>query len=310
MARTILEGTRAASVEVWVRVGDRLQLAAAAPEPHERASAGDASEIEARSIGAVVAPVHLEDEELGTLVVHMPRGEQLNTTELRLLRDLASQAGLVFSRFRLVEELRESRTRLVVAQDDERRRIERDLHDGAQQRFVNAMLALGMAQAGMAQSPDGADPETSDLLAQAKREMQAGLVDLRSLARGLRPPLLAEEGLPAAIASLADRCPIMTSVSVDTTRRYPPAIEATAYFVVAEALTNAAKHSRASHITVCVADHDGRLQVEVRDDGTGTVDPSRGSGITGLRDRAAAVGGTLSVRSDRGTVVEADLPCA
>jgi len=307
MAKLVRDATHASSVQLWVRVGDRLHLAASAPDASAAtASVESIDALEQRSDVTALVPVFLEGERLGALVVRKQRGDQVTTTERRLLTDLASQAGLVFGRFRLIEELRESRGRLVAAHDEERRKIERDLHDGAQQRFVNAMLSVGMAKA-----LDAKGEDATALLTQATSEMQAGLIELRALARGVHPPLLTDEGLPAAIASLADRSPILTSVHVTPDRRYTEPVEATAYFVVAEALANAAKHSRASSIAIRIDEVHGRLRVEVRDDGIGGVDPKRGSGIVGLRDRAAAIGGRLEVDSDgNGTIVRAELPCA
>lgn len=308
MAQLVRDGAGAVLVEVWVRVGELLQLAAASPTPSSsRETLAGTTELAARAgpTGTVV-PVFHDAEQLGALVVVKQRGDQLTPTQGRLLSDLASQAGLVFSRFRLVEELRGSRARIVAAQDLERRRIERDLHDGAQQRFVNAMLALGMAQAA-----NGEESQAAELLRQASREMQAGLSELRDLARGLHPLLLTESGLHASVASLADRSPIETSVVGIPDRRYAESVEVTAYFVVAEALANAAKHSHASTIQIRIDEDAGRLRVEVSDDGVGGVDPRRGSGLVGLKDRTAAIGGSLQVESPsgHGTVVRAELPC-
>ena len=308
MAELVRDGAGASLVEVWVRVGERLRLAAASPASLAAETLADATDLAARAgpTGTVV-PVFQENERLGALVVQKPRGDQLTPAEARLLSDLASQAGLVFGRFRLFEELRESRTRIIAAQDEERRRIERDLHDGAQQRFVNAMLNVGMAQA-----IAGPTSETADLLQHAAREMQAGLSELRDLARGIHPPLLTESGLYAAVASLADRSPIETSVVGVPERRYAEPVEVTAYFVIAEALANAAKHSHASSIKIRIDELAGSLRVEVSDNGVGGVDPRHGSGLVGLRDRTAAIGGSLNVESSNGhgTVVRADLPCA
>lgn len=308
MAQLVRDGAGASLVEVWVRVGERLRLAAASPKSSAIETLADATDLVAHagSTGTVV-PVFQENEQLGALMMRKPRGEHLTPTEARLVTDLASQAGLVFGRFRLFEELRESRARIIAAQDEERRRIERDLHDGAQQRFVNAMLNVGMAQA-----IAGPTSETSDLLRNAAREMQAGLSELRDLARGIHPPLLTESGLHAAVASLADRSPIATSVVGIPDRRYAEPVEVTAYFVVAEALANAAKHSRATSIRIRIDEEAGRLRVEVSDDGVGGVDSRQGSGLVGLRDRTAAIGGSLRVESPsgRGTIVRAELPCA
>jgi len=307
MARLLRDGTGAASVQLWVKVGERLHLAANEPPSDDRSgTVTDTREL--ASLGgpaATVVPVFQEAEVLGAFVVLKARGEQLNAIERRLLDDLASQAGLVFSRFRLLQELRESRSRIVAAQDLERRRLERDLHDGAQQRFASALLALGMAR----ESKNGtSDP--SSLIEEASVQVQAGLSELRDLARGLHPPLLTESGLRAAVCALADRSPIVTSVDASG-GRYREAVEVTAYFVIAEALANAAKHSRASNIDVKIDERDSRLCIEVRDDGVGGADPRRGSGLVGLQDRVSAIGGTLAVDSEPGggTLVRAELPC-
>lgn len=303
MAQLLRDGTAAARVEVWVRVGDRLHRAATAPP--EVQLVGTVSNVdELAHAGAEIRAVFHEGELLGALTLIKPRGEKLNTAEQRLLDDLASQAGLVFSRYRLVEELRESRARIVAAQDLERRLLERNLHDGAQQRFVNALLALGLAQA------DSSD-RSPDLVETATDEVKAGLTELRNLARGLHPALLAESGLHAALVALADRIPIVTMVRAAGDRRYPEPVEVTAYYIVAEALANAAKHSGASAIDVTIGERGGRLRLEIADDGVGGADLTRGSGLIGLQDRASAIGGSLAVESPRGagTVVRAELPC-
>ena len=309
MAELLRQGTGASTTEVWVKVGDRLDLAAAAPPTDTKSmSFAEPMDIGARYSDRVnVEPVFHDGELLGELVVVKSRGEELSGVERRLFQDLASQAGLVLARFRLVQELRDSRSRIVAAQDVERRRIERNLHDGAQQRFVNALLALGMAEADIAGQKSG-----RELIDEASREVQAGLAELRNLARGLQPPLLAEAGILAAISDLADRAPIPTTVIAGRVRRYTPGLEAAMYFVVAEALTNAAKHSGAGAIEVRIAEAEGWLRLEVSDDGSGGADPSGGSGLVGLQDRVAAVGGRMMVESPRGqgTVVKADFPCA
>ena len=308
MANLLREGTGAASTEVWVKLEDRLHLAASSPRRDRTPpSLSSIEEVTARlGQDARAEAVHHDGAMLGALVLAKPRGETLTSVEQRLFHDLASQAGLVLVRFRLLQELRESRTRIVAAQDAERSRIERNLHDGAQQRFVNALLALGMADAGM----EG-DKSAGELIAEASREVRAGLQELRSLARGLEPPLLAEEGIAAAVTDLADRTPIPTTVTFGDMGRYAHGVESAAYFVVAEALTNAAKHSHARAIEVTIRDVGGWLQVAVSDDGIGGAEPGRGSGIVGLRDRVAALGGRLSVEGPPGggTRVLAELPC-
>jgi signal transduction histidine kinase len=309
MAELLRQGTAASKVQVWVRVGERLDLAAASPPLPGRAqpSAAGLEEL-ARRIGAegMLAPVVNETELLGALTIIPTRGQPLSAVERRLVSDVASQAGVVFSRFRLVQELRESRMRMVAAQDHERRRIERNLHDGAQQRFANALLALGMAQA---QSGDRA--RGYDLVARALEEVRAGLAELRVLARGVHPPLLTESGLGPAVTSLADRSPILTMVRANTERRFPETLEITAYYVVAEALANAAKYSYAENIQVSIEEGGDRLRVAVADDGVGGADLQNGSGLVGLQDRVAAMGGTMSITSSqgKGTIVAAELPC-
>lgn len=304
MAQLLREGTGAATAEVWVRVGDRLHRAATSPaDPGAARAVGGLDELTSRT-GTIVAPVFHDGQVLGALTLTKARGEKINLAEQRLLDDLTSQAGLVFSRYRLVEELRESRTRIVAAEDLERRRLQRNLHDGAQQRFVNALLAMGLAKAdGSAGAPE--------LLETATSEVRAGLAELRNLARGLHPALLAESGLRAAIGSLADRVPILTTVHGAADRRYPEPVEVTAYYIVAEALSNAAKHSGASAIDVRIGESGGWLRIEIADDGVGGADTTRGSGLIGLQDRVSAVGGSVAVHSPPGggTVVTAELPC-
>jgi signal transduction histidine kinase len=309
MAELLREGTRSAASEVWVKVDERLHLAASDPTTGTRPLVVDTTDEIMSRLGEAcrLAPVYRDGKLLGALAVVKPRGEHLNRVEGRLLDDLASQAGIVFERFRLVQELRESRARIVAAQDAERRRIERNLHDGAQQRFVNALLALGMAGA---EEPAGSS--SASLLAQASEEVQAGLSELRGLARGLNPPLLVEGGIAAAARSLADRSPLVTTVDCASDKRYPEAIESAAYYVIAEALTNAVKHSGANTVAVRIGEANGQLEVEIVDDGAGGADARRGTGLVGLNDRTAAVGGRLLVDSPAGggTRVRAELPCA
>ena len=309
MAQLLREGTRAVASEVWVKVDERLHLAASDPVTGSKPLVVDTTDEITSRLGDAcrLAPVYRDGELLGALAVVKPRGEHLNRVERRLLDDLASQAGMVFERFRLVQELRESRARIVAAQDAERRRIERNLHDGAQQRFVNALLALGMAGA---EEPAGTG--SANLLSQASEEVQAGLSELRGLARGLNPPLLVEGGIAAAARSLADRSALLTTVDCPDDRRYPGAIESAAYYVIAEAMTNAVKHSGANTVAIRIGEANGQLEIEIVDDGAGGADARRGTGLVGLYDRTAAVGGRLLVDSPAGggTRVKAELPCA
>ncbi len=207
-----------------------------------------------------------------------------------------------------VAQLSVSRARAVDAAEAERRRIERDLHDGAQQRLVALAMHLGMAKERFASDPDGA----RDLVVEAHEEAKRALVELRDLARGIHPAVLTDRGLDAALSALAGRSPVPVDVAVSLDGRLPPPLEATAYFVVAEALTNVARHSGARRATVRIDREDDVVVVEVRDDGVGGARIGNGSGLRGLEDRVGAVEGRLSVSSPRGgpTVVRAELPCA
>jgi signal transduction histidine kinase len=206
-------------------------------------------------------------------------------------------------------ELRQSRARIVEAALAERRRLERDLHDGAQQHLVSVSLALRLARTKLRQDVDAAALADLD---EAGDELRTALVELRELARGIHPAILTEAGLGPAIESLAARSTVPADVTAVPDRRLPPAVESTAYFVVSEALANVAKYASATRATVSAACPGDSLRVEVRDDGIGGADPSRGSGLRGLADRVAAIGGTLSVASPvgDGTRLVVELPLA
>jgi signal transduction histidine kinase len=204
-------------------------------------------------------------------------------------------------------EVQASRARIVEASDAERRRVERDLHDGAQQRLVALSLALRRAQA---QLPDDAAPELSETLAAASDQLKNALAELRDLARGIHPAILTEAGLGPALRSLARESTVPVDVHLALAAEPQAPVAAAAYFVAAEALTNVAKYSGASHVALTAETNDGQLRVEVADDGDGGADPSAGSGLRGLDDRVAALGGRLDVSSPRGggTRVVALLP--
>ena len=207
-----------------------------------------------------------------------------------------------------VDELESSRERVVDAAETERRRIERDLHDGAQQRLVALAMELGRAKARFADDIDAA----RELVDQAHVQAKEALTELRNLVRGVHPPVLTDRGLDAALSGLAALCPIPVDVHVDVPVRPRASIEAVAYFTVAEALTNVAKHSRASHAKVVVEGHGfpGTLTVMISDDGIGGADIT-GPGLSGLADRISGVDGRLSVESPVGgpTIIAAELPC-
>jgi signal transduction histidine kinase len=229
----------------------------------------------------------------------------LGTGDARMSRWLLGPPSDLAAR---VTELEISRERVVDAAEAERRRIERDLHDGAQQRLVALAMELGRAQAKFTDDPDAARVLVDQAHAQAKE----ALTELRNLVRGVHPPVLTERGLDAALSGLAALCPVPVDVHVDVPVRPRSAVEAVAYFVVAEALTNVAKHSRASHAKVVVEGHGypGTLTVMISDDGIGGAD-AHGPGLSGLADRVSGVDGRLSVESPTGgpTIIAAELPC-
>jgi signal transduction histidine kinase len=207
-----------------------------------------------------------------------------------------------------VDELRARREQLVEVVEAERRRIERDLHDGAQQRLVALAMNLGMAKDKFDKDPAAARILLDDAHADAKQAM----VELRNLARGIHPAVLSDRGLDAALSSLAGRAPVPVSVNVQVPDRPPAAIETTAYYVVAEALTNVAKHAGATRAAVTVARQNGHLRVEVTDDGIGGASTTRGTGLAGLIDRVTAVDGSVQLSSPVGgpTILTVELPCA
>jgi signal transduction histidine kinase len=206
-----------------------------------------------------------------------------------------------------VERLTQTRAGVVDAADAERRRLERNLHDGTQQRLVSLAMNLGMARA-----QTETVEEAHDAIAEAHEEAKAALAELRNLVRGLHPPVLEDRGLDAALSGVAARMPIPVRLTVNVPRRPPPTIEAVAYFVVSEGLTNITKHSQASQAEVFVQRDGDRLHIIVTDDGVGGADPGRGTGLAGLARRAESVDGTLEIASPPGgpTLLTVDLPCA
>jgi signal transduction histidine kinase len=203
-------------------------------------------------------------------------------------------------------ELHDSRARIVTAADETRRRIERDLHDGAQQRLVSLALELLAAAANPTAGPDDLREE----LARASSEVTAALDDLREISRGIHPAILSAGGLGAALRALSRRSAIPVELEISTSRRFAERIEVTGYYVVSEVLTNAVKHARASAVCIAVEQRQATLRLSIRDDGVGGADPARGSGLIGLYDRVEAMGGTIIVDSPVGvgTAVHVSLP--
>ncbi len=248
-------------------------------------------------------PSVIEGQLLGALTVTMPSDVDLTPTEEKLLSDLAGQAALAMRNVWLFEELKASRQRIVAAQDAERSRLERDIHDGAQQRLVTLSLALRMARA-----RPGLTPGLATALDDAAQHLKHGLVELRDLARGIHPAILTDEGLGPALAGLAERSAIVTQVTSLPAARLPGSVEMTAYQVASHAVATA---TRAGAATASIrAEHDaGRLIVEITDDAPYSTDMARQ--MPGLDDRVAALDGLLHVEAsaDRGRVVRAVIPC-
>jgi signal transduction histidine kinase len=256
--------------------------------------------------GRTVTIVEREGRPLVALI-HDPALDQ------GLVRAAAAAAGMTLENERLQAEVRaqlkevlDSRQRIVEAGDRERRRVERDLHDGAQQRLATLALSLTMLR-----DQRHSDATMAASLAKATADLKDAISELRELARGIHPAILTDEGLPAAVEALADRAAQPVHVCADVTERLPAPIEAVGYFVVSEALANVAKHARASTVTVDLSQRNGYLRVEIVDDGTGGADASHGSGLRGLHDRVSAVRGSLRVESPPagGTRVVAEIPC-
>jgi signal transduction histidine kinase len=235
--------------------------------------------------------------------------------DAELLRAVSAAAGLALENERLqaelrarLEELRASRARIVEATTEERKRIERNLHDATQQRLTSVAVALGLAESKL----DGDPGAAGAILDQAREGLAVALAELRDLSQGIHPGILTERGLGVALEDLAYTAPIPINVDSNLSGRLPEPVEAGAYYVVAEALANVAKHAGASSAEVGLRKRDGRLVLTIHDDGVGGADPLRGSGLRGLADRVQALGGTLAVESPpgRGTELRAEIPCA
>ena len=308
MAAILRDSTGASVTRVWLSVGRELRPVAAAPAGSPDVPAIEVAGDEAPALeGARVFPVRDRGELLGALTVAMPPAEPLSKTGEQLVVDLAGQAGLVLRNVRLVEELQESRRRIVAAQDERARKLERNLHDGAQQQLVAISVKLGLAEKLLPRDPERGLP----LVGQAKAETLEALDTLRDLARGIYPPLLADKGLRAALEERARKSPVEVRVDGDGDERFGADVEAAVYFCCLEAMQNVAKYANATCATIRLARSDGELTFEVSDDGAG-FDPAqaRGSGLTNMRDRLEALGGALQVASApaQGTTVRGRVP--
>jgi len=310
MARLLAEGTGATSAVVWLRVGDEVRPAATWPTNGAAATAIALVAEEPPLVEGATAsvPVRHQRELLGLLTMTKPPNESLSPVEEKLVTDLAGQAGLVFANSKLIEDLRASRQRLVAAQDAERRRLERNLHDGAQQQLVALAVRLRLART--TASKDLA--EADRMLEQLEGDVTDALENLRELARGVYPPLLADQGLAAAIEAQARRSPVPVRVEADGIGRYSQELETAVYFCTLEALQNAAKYAQANEVAVSLLEDHGELVLSIRDDGQGfdRAATPLGGGLQNMADRLAALGGTLTVRSrsGAGTTIEGRLP--
>ncbi|MGH3609059.1 MAG: histidine kinase [Pseudonocardiaceae bacterium] len=306
MARVLADGTGAQRADVWLRSDQSLRSAAVWPaeapllDPLPLNGAFQVPEGADRMVA-----VRHQGELLGALSLSKRAGEALTPVEENLLAHLAAQAGLVLKNVGLtadlqvrLAELRASRQRLVSAQDEERRRLERNLHDGAQQHLVAIKVKLGLAEMLAAKDPHKARAT----LVQLKDDTDEALETLRDLARGIYPPLLADKGLAVALESQARKATVPVTVAADGFGRYPQEVEAAVYFCCLEALQNLQKYARAAHAEIRLRTEDGRLRFEVDDDGVGfdVATTTKGSGLTNMIDRLDALGGEVQVISSLG----------
>jgi signal transduction histidine kinase len=322
IARVVAEGTGAGRSEVWLRLSDRLTLAASWPVAEPRSSFAIEGDVLPPLDADRVAPVRQQGELLGAIAVTKPASEPLSAGESELLDHLAEQAGLVLANARLTADLearlmqiaqqaadlRSSRQRIVAAQDEERRRLERNIHDGAQQHLVALAVKLRLAKTALQK-----DPELGRrMLEEIQGEVDAALDTLRSLVLGIYPPLLEEQGIAAALAAQYVRSSLPVRMEADGIGRYPIELEAAIYFCALEALQNAAKYANATAITIAFREREGALEFSVADDGGG-FDPGSngtGTGIQGMRDRMAVFGGDAEIESSpgHGTIVRGRVP--
>jgi signal transduction histidine kinase len=312
LAATIAGGVGSSKVTIWVGDAERMEAVAGWPRCPD-VGARPLADLEGSR--DLVRALHHDGQVRGALVLGRPPGAAPSRAEAQLLADLVAQAGLVIDhRARLQQvarqaaELQAAARRIVTAESLARRRIERDLHDGAQQRLVSLGMELGAliehaAAAGHADVVRRAED--------ARRQLLDATAELREMARGIHPAALTQDGLEAALATIADRSTVLVRLQVALGRRLPPEVEATCYFVVSEALTNAARHAQAEVVDVIVSVRPGRLSIEISDDGVGGASAEGGSGLQGLADRLSALGARLEIESPpgRGTTIRTVLAC-
>jgi signal transduction histidine kinase len=323
MAMLLAQGTGAAYAQVWLVVGDRLTLASSwPPDAATAAEPPDPADEHAVARGRRIMTVHHAGELLGVLLVQEHERQPLTPVEEKLFGGLAVQAGLLLTAVRLradlarqlaeisqrAAELQLSRQRIVAIQDEERRRLERDIHDGAQQHLVALAVNVRLAQTLVERSSDRAEGVFADLRATVAETIET----LTDLSRGIYPRVLTEAGLVAALRAAADTCPVPVTVTADQVDGEPAEVAAALYFCCLEALQNAAKHARATRIIVDVRRGDDAIVLAVSDDGAGfdADAPRPGAGLSNMRDRVESVGGTLAIASriGEGTAVTARVP--
>jgi signal transduction histidine kinase len=311
MAAILGAGTGAKTVTIWLVVGSEARPATTWPPANgtdsERPKVEPFRAMRLADLTGDVFVVRHQGEQLGAITTTMHANDPMDPTKEKLFRDLAGQAGLVLRNVRLIEELRASRRRLVAAQDAERRRLERNIHDGAQQQLVALQVKQRLVESMIERDP----AKALDLVTQLQVDTTEALDDLRDLARGIYPPLLADQGLGTALESQARKSPVPVSVEADGVGRYPQEVEAAVYFCALEALNNLAKYSEASRAEVSLSQADGTLTFVVSDDGVGfdVAGATHGTGLQGMADRVDAIGGTLEVESSpEGTIVRGRIP--
>jgi signal transduction histidine kinase len=308
MARVLGEGVGAERADVWLALDRELRDVAAWPPGSSRfdpLALGDGS-VPPIAGAERVYPVEHTGELLGALAITKPASDPVSPADEKLIRDLAAQAGLVLRNVRLTEELRARlddlkavQRRLVTAQDEERRRLERNIHDGAQQQLVALAVKQRLVRQLVARDPEKA----VELLAQVQGETNEALEDLRNLARGIYPPLLADQGLAPALEAQGRRSPVPITIAAAGVGRYAQEVEAAVYFSCLEALQNVAKYAEATRAEVRLAEANGDLTFEVWDDGRG-FDPTAtasGTGLQGIADRLSVLDGELAIRSEPGS---------
>ena len=308
VATTLASGIGAEMVVVWLHVASDLRVAGVSPVGSTAPAVKlDGERVPKEIDGVRIAEVRHQGELLGAIGVRKPASDPLTPADEKLIADLTSHAGLVLRNARLVEELRASRQRLVAARDEERRRIERNIHDGAQQQLVALAVKIRLTDTIVGTDEDRAHAMLTELQADATTALE----DLRDLAHGIYPPLLADRGLVAALRAHARKAQVPVSIASDGVGRAAPEAEAAVYFCVLEALQNVAKYAGATAVEVRLNDEHGMLGFIVQDNGAGfEVDGAAGFGLTNMRDRLDSLGGSFEVRSNpgSGTTVSGSIP--